>query len=155
MAGVFPINRPLSGQPGVECRTGGINGDHTLVITYSSDVVSGDANVTTGIGSVSGTPAFSANTMTVNLTGVDNAQKITVTLSNVTDSFGQVLADTVVSVNMLIGDTNGNRTVNASDVAQTKGQIGAPVTNANFREDVTLNGTINGSDVGLVKSHLG
>ena len=71
--------------------------------------------------------------MTVNLTGVSDVQEITVTLTNVTDSSANVLPDTPVSVNMLIGDTTGNKTVNASDVAQTKGQSGLPVTAANFR----------------------
>ena len=76
--------------------------------------------------------------MTVNLTGVTDVQKITVTLTGVTNTTAQVLPDTPVSVNMLIGDTNGNKTVNASDVAQTKGQSGVPVTAANFREDVAV-----------------
>ena len=93
--------------------------------------------------------------MTVNLTGVADVQKITVTLSNVTDSFAQVLPDTAVSVNMLVGDTNGNKTVNASDIAQTKGQSGLPVTAANFRTDVTADGSITASDIALVKSHSG
>ena len=73
--------------------------------------------------------------MTVNLTGVTDVQKITVTLSNVTDSFAQVLPNTAVSMNMLIGDTSGNKTVNASDVSQTKLQSGQAVTATNFRED--------------------
>jgi hypothetical protein len=76
-------------------------------------------------------------------------------LSNVTDSFSQVLPDTPVSMNMLIADTNGNKTVNASDVAQTKGQSGLPVTAANFREDVIPNGSINASDAAVVKSRSG
>jgi hypothetical protein len=60
-----------------------------------------------------------------------------------------------ISVIMLIGDTTGNKTVNASDVAQTKAQSGLAVTSANFREDVTHNGSINASDVSLVKSRSG
>jgi hypothetical protein len=107
-------------------------------------VVSGNANVTSGVGSVVGSPAFNGNTMTVNLTSVADVQKIIVNLSNVTDSFAQELPDTAISVNMLIGDTSGNKTVNASDVGQTKAQSGLPVT-ANFREDVIPNGTINAS----------
>ena len=82
-------------------------------------------------------------------------QKITVTLSNVTDSFSQVLPDTPVSVNMLIGDTTGNKTVNAGDVAQTKGQSGVAVTAANFRTDVNANGSISASDVAQVKANAG
>jgi hypothetical protein len=73
--------------------------------------------------------------MAVNLTGVADVQKITITLSNVTNSFAQVLPNTAVSMNLLIGDTSGNKTVNASDVSQTKLQSGQAVTAANFRED--------------------
>jgi hypothetical protein len=76
-------------------------------------------------------------------------------LSGVTDEFSQVLPDTPVSVNMLIGDTNGNGTVNATDVAQTKGQVGQPVTSSNFRTDVNANGIISATDVAIVKAHSG
>jgi hypothetical protein len=54
--------------------------------------------------------------MTVNLTGVTDVQKITVTLNNVTSSTSQVLPDTAVSANMVIGDTDGDKTVSNSDV---------------------------------------
>jgi uncharacterized membrane protein len=154
-AGTFDILLPLSGGPGVECRSGGAGGDHTFVITFSNTVVSGNATVTGGSGNVAGTPTFSGQTMTVNLTGVADVQTITITLSNVTDSFGQVLPNTAVSANMLIGDTNGNNTVNASDVAQTKGQSGLPVTAANFRNDVNATGSINAGDVAQVKANSG
>ena len=56
---------------------------------------------------------------------------------------------------MLIGDTNGNKTVNASDVAQTKGQSGLSVTAANFRTDVNASGTITASDIAQVKANAG
>jgi Dockerin type I domain len=152
-AGTFDIDLPLAGEPGVECRNSG--GNHTLIITFSNTVVSGNAAVTSGIGSVAGNPVFAGNTMTVNLTGVTDVQKITVTLSNVTDSFAQVLPDTAVSVNMLIGDTNGNKSVNASDIGQTKGQSGAAVTSANFRTDVNANGSVSASDIAQVKANAG
>ena len=126
-----------------------------MVVTFSNTVVSGNASVTSGTGSVAGSPAFSGNTMTVNLTGVADVQKLTVNLSNVTDSFAQVLPDTAVSMNMLIGDTSGNKTVNASDVGQTKAQSGLSVTATNFREDVIPNGLINVSDISQVKADAG
>src|SRR5438876_9481575 len=154
-AGAFDIPLPLSGSPGVECRTGGATGAYTLVFTFSNNVTSGNASVTSGIGSVAGTPVFSGNTMTVNLTGVANAQTLTVTLSGVTDEFSQVLPSTAVSVSMLIGDTNGNGIVNATDVAQTKAQVGQPVSSSNFRTDVNASGIINATDVAIVKSHSG
>ena len=154
-AGDFDVDLPLSGTPGVECRTGGTGGDHTLVVTFSNTVVSGNAAVTNGTGSVMGAPGFSGNTMTINLTGVANAQTVTVTLSNVTDSFSQTLPDTAVSASFLIGDTNGNHFVNASDVSQAKGQLGQMVSVSNFREDVNANGTINATDVSQIKANLG
>jgi hypothetical protein len=89
------------------------------------------------------------------VTGVTDVREITVTLSSLTDSFAQVLPDIAVSMIMLTGDTNGNRTVNASVIGQTKSQSGLPVTAANFRQDVTANGVVTASDIGLVKSRSG
>ena len=151
-AGSFDINLPLTGSPGVECRSSG--GNHKLVFTFNNPVVGGTAAVSTAVSS--GAPLFSgtSNTMTVNLSGVTDVQTITVTLSNVMDSFGQTLPSAAVSANMLIGDTNGNKSVNASDVTQTKTQVG-PVNASNFRTDVTVNGVINASDVSLVKTRVG
>ena len=56
---------------------------------------------------------------------------------------------------VLLGDTSGNGTVNATDVSQTKLQSGQPVTSANFREDVNANGSINATDVSSVKLKSG
>jgi hypothetical protein len=120
--GTFDVDLPLMGNAGVECRSTG--GNHTFVFTFTNDVVSGNANVTSGTGTVSGSPIFSTNTMTVNLTGVTDQQQITVTVSQVVDTFGQTLPDTAVNAVILAGDTNGNRVVNAADVAQAKAQQG-------------------------------
>ena len=76
-------------------------------------------------------------------------------LSSVTDQFTQVLPDALVSVVLSIGDTNGNGNVNASDIAQTKSQVGQAVTSGNFRTDVNTSGTINASDVAIIKSQIG
>ena len=152
-AGSFDISLPLTGEPGVECRNTG--GNHTFVFTFNNTVIAGDVGVTTGVGSVVGSPTFGGNTMTVNLAGVADIQKITLTLTGVTDSLAQVLPDKLVSVNMLSGDTTGNKSVNASDISQTKAQSGSPVTTSNFRTDTTVNGLINASDVTLVKTQSG
>jgi hypothetical protein len=154
-AGTFDVNLPLAGQPGVECRSGGTGGDHTLVVTFNNIVVSGDATVTDGVGSIAGPPSFSSNTMTVSLAGVADAQTVTVTLSNVTDSSAQTLPDTLVSASFLLGDTNNNRGVNASDVSQTKAQVGQPISGSNFRSDVNANGAINASDTTIIKVAVG
>jgi hypothetical protein len=91
----------------------------------------------------------------VNLTGVADVQRLTVTLQSVTDTTSEVMPDTPVNVNFLAGDTNGNKTVNAADIAQTKSQLGQTVTSSNFRNDVNANGSINSGDTAIIKSDLG
>jgi hypothetical protein len=151
-AGPFDIDLPLTGV-GVECRGG--DGNYTLVFTFTNKLVSGNASVVSGTGAVSGPPAIVNNTMTVNLGGVANQQKITVTLSAVTDSFSQVLPDTSIVMGILPGDTTGNGVVNSSDISQAQSESGHAVDSTNFREDVTLNGLINSSDIGFIQSKSG
>lgn len=149
-AGLFDITLPA-----VECRTGGANGAHTLVVVFTNNVLSGKATIVTGTGSIASAPTFSGNTMTINLTGVINAQTLTLTLDNVTDSFAQVLPATMVTARFLFGDANGNSTVNASDVGQTKAFVGQTLDGTNFRADFNLSGAINASDVGAAKAAVG
>jgi Dockerin type I domain len=91
--------------------------------------------------------------ITVNLTGVTDAQRLGVTLMNVND--GTSTGDVLIPMGVLSGDTNANGAVNAGDAAQTKGQSGNPVGAGNFREDVNSNGSINAGDVAIVKSKAG
>jgi hypothetical protein len=154
-AGTFDVDLPLSGPIGVECRTGGASGDHTIVATFTNQIVAGNAAVTSGTGSVAGAAALSGNTMTIALTGVDNAQRLTITLSSVTDQFGQTFPDTPITIGFLLGDASGNGSVNGSDVSQVKLQSGQAVTASNFRNDVNANGSINGTDISAVKLKSG
>jgi hypothetical protein len=156
-AAFFDIALPLTGNPGIECRSGGVNGDQTMIFTFVNPLTSVDgASVSTGMGTVaSGAIGADPRQYVVNLTGVSNAQRITVSLTNVTDSLGNSSSAVPATMGVLLGDTTGNASVNAGDVAQTKGQSGQAVTAANFREDVNANGSINAGDVALVKSKSG
>jgi hypothetical protein len=91
--------------------------------------------------------------VTVNLTGVANAQRITVKLTNVSD--GSNVGDVFVPMGILAGDTTADGFTNSSDVSQTKSRSGQTVGSGNFRSDVTVDGTLNSSDVSLVKSRSG
>ena len=91
----------------------------------------------------------------VSLTGVTNAQTLTVSLTNVEDTTGDLSANVSVPMNVLVGDTNADRFADAVDVSQTKSQSGNAVTHANFREDVNADGFIDAVDVSLVKSKSG
>jgi hypothetical protein len=147
-AGTFDINLPSDGS-GIECRSGGVNGDYTLVFSFVNSMSScGVANT----GSVSSGP--NPNQCTVNVTGVPNAQFLTVTLTGAIDSTGAIGAASG-TMGVLIGDTTADGSVNAGDIGQTKSQSGNAVTASNFREDVTVDGSINAGDIGLVKSKSG
>jgi Dockerin type I domain len=141
-----------NGNVGIECRSGGATNDYQMIINFATTVTVGGATMTSGTGSVS---SFSVNgsQVTVNLTGVTNVQRITVTLFNVND--GTHMGNVPVSMGVLVGDVNGNAAVNASDVSLAKSQVGQPVSGSNFREDVNANGLINSVDVALVKSEVG
>ena len=68
---------------------------------------------------------------------------------------GVTTGNVVVPMSLLNGDTNGNKTVNAGDVTQTKVQVGSAVGAGNFRTDVNANGSVNAGDVSLVKASVG
>jgi uncharacterized delta-60 repeat protein len=151
-AGTFDVPLPLTGNVGIECRSGGATNDYQMIFNFANPVTVGSAAVTSGTGSVSSF-SVSGSQVTVNLTGVTNVQRITVTLINVND--GTHMGNVPVSMGVLVGDVNNNAVVNASDVSLTKSQVGVPVSGTNFREDVNANGTISATDVALVKSKVG
>ena len=151
-AGTFDVDLPETGAPGIECRSGGDTNSHMLVFTFTNNVSVQGAAVSAGTGSVSNFTAVGKQ-VTVNLTGVTNAQTIAVTLLGVSD--GTNTSDVEVTMVVLLGDTSANRAVNSTDIAQTQSQSGQLVTSTNFREDVTVNGTINSSDIALVQSQSG
>jgi hypothetical protein len=154
-AGTFSIPMPLTGPSGVEDRVGngGVAGSHTIVISYAISPVGATASVTAhnppaatgGVNNVS----VSGNDLIVDLTNVSNQQVLTLSTS------GGTVSPVTVPIGFLVGDTNGNRAVNSTDVSQTKLQSGIAVSVANFREDVSVSGDINSSDVSLVKLRSG
>jgi hypothetical protein len=151
-AGTFDVNLPSTGNPGVECRIGAVTGVHQIIVNFASNVTVTSASITSGTGNADNFSVSGAQ-VTVNLSGVTNAQVITLKLAGVSD--GVNTGDVLVRMGVLSGDTTGDGHVNASDVAQTKAQSGQAVTAANFRQDVNSNGALNASDVSLVKSRSG
>jgi hypothetical protein len=144
-AGTFDI--PL---PGVDPRSDG-SGNHQVVFTFASPVTFTGA--TASGAAVSSTTGSGTNTVTVNLSGVANATRVTITLQCATD--GSTSGDVITTVGFLQGDTNGNGTVTAADIGQVKSQSGVPLTAANFRSDLNANGAITAADIGIVKARAG
>ena len=156
-AGTFDVDLPLSGNPGIECRSGGANGNYTIVFSFVNTIGNvSSAGVTTGTGSVvSGAIGADLHQYIVNLKGVANAQVVTVTLTNVNDSAGNYSPAVAGQMGVLIGDVNANRLVNSTDTSLVQAQSGKPVTLSNYRMDVNANGLINSTDTSTVQSKSG
>ena len=110
-AGIFDINLPLTGSAGIECRSGGANGDYQTVFTFPTAVTLSGASVTheaNRTGNLAGLPSVSPDgrVVTLNLTNVSDMQTITITLSGVTN--GTATNDATVHMRLVVGDANGN-----------------------------------------------
>ena len=154
-AGTFDIQLPLTGNAGIECRSGsGPNSDgHQVIVTFANPVTDSGVVVSSVDGLATATQGIAGRVVTVDLSNVKDGQTITITLKNVNDSVH--LGDVTVPMGVLLGDTTGNRTVNASDVSQVKLQSGQTVSGSNFRTDVIVNGFVTATDVSTVKSKSG
>jgi glucose/arabinose dehydrogenase len=154
-AGVpFDINLPLTGTRGVECRSGA----YTMVFKFAVPLTSvAGRSVTAGTGSVSsGTINLAdGHEYVVNLTGVTNAQYLTVTLTNVVDVAGNTSSSLSATMGVLLGDTTGNGLVNSADISDVQLQSGQALTASNCKEDLTVNGAINSADISFVQTQSG
>ena len=152
-ADTFDVPLPLTGAVGIEPRTGGANGDHTLVFTFNNPVTSvSGVSVTSGNGSVSSS-FVGANPQEyyVNLTGVTNAQVITVTLTGVNAVCANSPVSVSVPMGVLLGDVNQTGVVDGNDVSAVQATTRQRATSTNFRTDVNTTGSIDGNDVSIVQ----
>jgi hypothetical protein len=158
-AGPFDVLLPLFGPKiGVECRKGGTSKVFQLVLTFPRAVTVASASATpdpAASGATGSISSFSVNSkiVTVNLTGVSDAQRLLVTLFGVSD--GTNTNDVPVLMGVLFGDTNKSGSVTDADVTQTQSKVGQTLSATNFRQDVDHNGSINSTDVNLVTSSKG
>ena len=109
-----------------------------------------------------GTPTVSGDgtdTITLNLVGAPNARTITVALFGIRDGVnegdGTHMIDVGFRFGLLLGDTNGDRTVNSGDALQTRNRSGQATDAGNFRSDVNLDGAINSGDAFIVRNNSG
>jgi hypothetical protein len=158
-AGTFDIDLPLPRYPipGIECRTGGANGDHTIVFTFANPLASvTGASVTSGVGSISSRAIGSdPHQYIVYLSGVTNAQRVTLTLTGISDTAGNITPSVAVTMGVLFGDVNGNGRVTNADVAVIQAKVGAPVGQSTFQLDVNANGTLSNGDVAATQAKAG
>jgi hypothetical protein len=151
-AGAFDVD--LTNGNGIECRSGGTAGDYTVVFTFENTLTTvGSVNVTSGSGSVASSTidTSDAHNYIVNLTGVGNAQRIVVSLINVTDSLGDFSSTIAGGMGVLVGDVNASKRVDAADVSAVRQQTLQTITNSNFREDVNASGRVDAADVSIAR----
>ena len=157
-AAEFSVPLPLDPPRAVESRSGGAAGAYTMVFLFGEDLVSvGGATVTSGIGTVASGSIDPGNRRRyiVNLAGVTNQQYLKVTLNDVIGAAGGRTGLISQQMGILIGDTNGNYTVNVGDATQTRSRSGQSVDATTFRSDVNGDGTINAADALLVRANSG
>jgi hypothetical protein len=65
------------------------------------------------------------------------------------------MPDTSVAAAFLVGDVNGDGTVNTADTLITRNRSGQSATTATFRSDVNADGTISAGDALLVRNRSG
>ena len=152
----WPLTATASGPIQIESQYGGPSGNYTFVFSFAAPLTNvSHATVTGGIGSVTSSTIDPSDPTkyVVNVSGVTNAQYLSITLSGISGGGG---GSTVSgSVGILLGDTTGNGVVNSSDIAQVQSQSGLAVTSLNFREDLNGNGLINSSDIAMAQAMSG
>jgi hypothetical protein len=155
-AGTFDIDLPLLGNPGIECRTGPIGGNHQVIVTFSVPVTVSNVTVTPGAGataSIAPTNGFSVNNtqVTVNLTNVSNPQTLSINLIGV--SGGSNSGNVTVPMSVLLGDVDASRHVDAGDIGVIQQYNSQTANSTNFRADVNVSGHIDAGDIGVTQQH--
>lgn len=148
----LPLNRTaaLNGAVSVEPRGGA-----TQRIVFRFDIpLSSPGSATASSGTVSqvavGVGAQN-NEVVVTLTSISDLQRATISLTNVNGAG----TNAAVSLGFLLGDVNGTRTIDATDLAAIKARTGQPVDAGNFWFDLNLSGGVTASEVSAVKARSG
>ena len=128
---------------------------HKLIFTFNS-TLSSAGTITllnasnqplTGIGVTS---SFAGSALTLNLTNVPDAQRMTIQLANLNGS-----GSASVAMGFLVGDVTNSRMVTAADIATVKSRSSQMATSANARYDINLSGDISSADITAAKSRAG
>ena len=149
-----------NGQTAIECRTADANGRYTLVFGFDNTLSSVGGVTATATANGGGTQAVGAtgqigadtHQYLVTLSGVPNAQYVTVTLNNVLDSANKS-GNVSATLGFLLGDVNATGLVDGNDVSAVQGQTTHTPDSSNFRMDVNCTGLIDGNDVSLTQGN--
>ena len=127
----------------------GIGAGHQIVFQFNQPITSVGGATASPVGTAA--VSFSGSEVTALLTDVPDNRRVTVSLTAVN---GTMLSPSA-SIGFLVGDVNGTRTVNSSDISGVKARSGQSTNATNFRFDVNATGAINSSDISTVKARSG
>lgn len=150
----FEVNLPLTGAPGIECRSGGAGKDYTVIFFFPNPVTASSASVSGGDGMAmaDNPPVSKAQTVTVQLHNVNDQQTIMITLHGVDDHTHPPI-DVSVPMRVLLGDVNADGKVDGNDVSEVQGHTRQSPNGGTFRFDVNTTDRIDGNDVAFVQGH--
>ena len=153
-AGTFdlPIDyaQPLGGPVTVEPRRPGAG--HEIVFRFDLPVTS--IGVVTAIDSsffpVNVTSQISGNDVIVTWAAATDNRRIRISLAAING-----ISSAAASVGFLMGDVNGSRAIDATDLSVVKAFSGQTTNALNFRNDMKASGTVNAANIATVKARQG
>ena len=148
----YDVSLPFSRPYAVECRSGGSSNSYEIIVGFGMNAICNAASIISGSGTVTGITT-GGSYADITLADVVSPQALMLKLDM--DYNGLATGSVLVPINVVVGDVSGNGSVDALDVAQTKLNVGQPISTTNFRTDVNGNGQINSADVALVKLKSG
>lgn len=136
------------------------NGPTTVVFDFSEDIVAADgtidSNEFTIVNATFSSAVISGNTLALNLTGATDQSVVSVTLSGIQDTSGNILTgDRDVEIRALVADANQDRSVGSADAQGVKMHLGETLdqTSENFLFDLDLDGTIARRDTRVIRAN--
>ena len=90
------------------------------------------------------------STVTAYLSNVPDNSRVTILLNGVNGA-----TNVAASLGFLVGDVNGTRSVNASDISRVKASLNQAAGPNNYLFDLNLSGTISAGDLVMVKARSG
>jgi hypothetical protein len=151
--GDFDIDLPLTGNPGIECRSGPVSGAHRVVVTFANAVTVTNATVTPGQGGTASlqlVPGPNHAEVLIDLSNVSNAQTLTINLLGVSN--GTNTSDVHIPMGILLGDVDASRRTDAGDVTQVRNRTVSIPDQQTFRFDVNTSGRIDSGDVTVTRN---
>ncbi len=141
----------ITGAITVEPRS--IGSGHTVVFSFNDNITAtGSVTVVDGANApVAATAIATGTVVTVTIPTLPDNTRVTVALTGVNGDTRSFPA----SLGFLVGDVNGSRSVNSSDISGVKARSGQIANAANFKFDVNASGAINSSDISIVKARSG